>query len=150
MLVIKEVSIVDLFAYKEFPKLVEMYIKESTYGRLLKFDVQLENYMPLHNSGKFKVFAAEMNGHLIGFINLILAVLPHHNNFLATVESFYVDKFFRHTGAGLKLKATAEKYAQEAGVKGIIYSAPLDSILEKILETDCEFISKTFYKRLND
>jgi hypothetical protein len=70
---------------------------------------------------------------LIGFLTILCAISPHCGERLATVESVFVDRKYRSTGAGMRLLTAAEQYAEESGCKALVASARVNSPFDKVL-----------------
>jgi ribosomal protein S18 acetylase RimI-like enzyme len=85
---------------------------------------------------------------LVGFVSVIVSVMPHHGKKVATVESLYADPVYRESGAGNLLMAEAERHAREAGCVCLTYTARVGSRLETILalRAGCERSHEMFTK----
>lgn len=90
-------------------------------------------YKAMDKAGTIHTFCAYNQGQLIGFLLLIMSVLPHYSVLAGIVESFFVAGPARKTGAGLKLLRTAEHFAKESGAKVFLCTAPVGSRMCKIL-----------------
>jgi GNAT superfamily N-acetyltransferase len=71
---------------------------------------------------------------------------------VGVVESFFVGKAYRKSGAGLRLLHEAEKYALKNNLPGLLVSAPFGGDLAVVLphvgyiETNRVFFRKTKYE----
>jgi len=92
-------------------------------------------YEMLEQAGRLQVWGAYVGDRLVGFAALLCpALLPHYAEAKsASVESLYVEGEHRDTGLGLSLMAAMERYAKAQGCTSILYSAPVQSQLERLL-----------------
>jgi GNAT superfamily N-acetyltransferase len=104
-------------------------------------------YQLMERAGTLNVFSAREDGELVGFVVLIVTMMPEYGVKLACTEAFFVAKAWRHTGAGLKLLAAAEARARELKAPGLAVSAPLGGKLAEVLPK-CGFrhVGQTFFK----
>jgi GNAT superfamily N-acetyltransferase len=94
---------------------------------------QPEMYAAMEESGALKCFGAYLGKDLVGFVSTLISVMPHHGKRLATIESLFAAKKYRIYGTGDVLMDTAEAFAAASGCVSLVYTARLDSALEKIL-----------------
>ena len=96
--------------------------------------ISIETYRALDKAGTLHTFCAyNKKDHLIGFLTIIVSVLPHYSVIVGIVESLFVTQAARKTGAGLKFIATAERFAKEKGCWVLLFSTPIGSRLCTIL-----------------
>jgi GNAT superfamily N-acetyltransferase len=101
-------------------------------------------YAAMEEMGSIQCFAAYLNQDsgnlLIGFVSVIRTVVLHDGHLIAAVESLFVDRIHRSTGAGLLLVAAAKRYATESGCRCLLASARMGSALDLILSRrpDCD------------
>jgi GNAT superfamily N-acetyltransferase len=106
-------------------------------------------YLAMEEQGVLTCFGAFIGaGELVGFVSVIVSVMPHHGKKVATVESLYADPVYRETGAGNLLMAAGESHAREAGCVCLTYTARVGSRLETILalRAGCERSHEMFTK----
>jgi GNAT superfamily N-acetyltransferase len=130
---IEPITVADAWSYPGFEALIEEYAEESAIEGLPSPDAKLETYAALEQSGILKTFGAFDDDQLIGFIALLIPILPHYSEMVATTESFFVASHKRKGGAGLKLLHTAESYCRNQGAKGLLVSAPSKGRLAEVL-----------------
>ena len=70
---------------------------------------------------------------LIGFISVMRTIVPHDGHLIAAVESVFVDRDYRSTGAFFLLVAAAEQYATDCGCRCLLASARIGSALDVVL-----------------
>jgi GNAT superfamily N-acetyltransferase len=109
---------------------------------------QEEKYAALEQSGALQCFAAYVDDELIGFASVLSAVMLHNGRRMAALESIFVSRSHRSSGAGNALLSAAEQYAAEVECVGLSYLPRIGSALEKVLlrRSDCE-PTHTMYTR---
>ena len=132
---VRQISVAEAFANKEFPALCREYAKESALAGLPDPQEKLSAYQALEASGSdvFSVFGAFLGDTLIGFVALLTPVLPHYGVAVAVAESLFVGSEYRKTGAGLMLIRQAEKRARERRSPGVLFSSPSGGRLAALL-----------------
>lgn len=150
MIEIKQYTIPELFYSINFPNLVEEYVKECLTEGLLDPCIKFETYKKLEETSNYKVFVAIKEGKLIGFITVLSSVLAHHDRVFSLIESWFVAKEYRKTGAGIRLLIRVEKYAKTIRSFATIVNAPLYGDLIKTMDKHREYkgIYKVFLKVL--
>lgn len=126
-------SVAELEAAPEFAALSVEYAAESQIEGMPPADPQWETYRGLESMGLLHTFSATVDGKLVGYISLVASVLPRYGVLFAVVESWFVAKAHRKTGAGLKLLMMAETKAREIGSPKFMASAPVGSDAAKVL-----------------
>ena len=111
MTIVRQLSIDELFLDPSFKELTDEYAAES----------KIEE-MPSHNLDK-----------LIGFVAILLTVVPHYSVKIASTESIFVASANRKGGAGIKLLRVAEAFAKEQGAINLFVNAPAESRLAQVL-----------------
>lgn len=133
----------------EFPALLEEYAGESRNIGMPPPMPYLDRYPQLEAMGMLHPIAATLDDELIGFITVLVSVLPHYGFSVAVSESYFVAKAHRHTMAGLKLLVAAEEQTQARHSCGLYVSARIGSGLDKVLErAGYEGTNKVYYKRM--
>lgn len=133
MIEVKGLSVLDIADAPNLAELLAEYGEESAIEGLGPPSAQIAIYHQLEQAGGLHLIGAFDGGVVIGFLILIVTVLPHYGALVATSESFFVAKASRKTGAGLLLLREAERMAKEKGAAGLLVSAPADSQLEAVL-----------------
>ena len=82
---------------------------------------------------------------------MLTPVFPHYGKRVASIESLFIAKASRSSGAGLELMNAVEKYAKEAECVGILYSSPAGGQLERLLEARKQYqrTNAVFYRRFS-
>lgn len=131
-----------VFNDPDFTTLFDEYAEESAVGGLPRPACQPDLYRQMEATGIMHVLAAYREGRLVGFLNLLVSVLPHYGVLIGTAESFFVGAAHRKQGGGLRLLRAAETLAKARGAAGMLISAPYGG---KLSET----MSKTKYTESN-
>ena len=127
------------------------YEKELVVDGAPPFSPKIEMYDKLEEIGTYSVLQARWDGKLIGFIGILFTIFPHCGIMMATSESYFVDKEYRRTGAGTRLRLCAEMLAKDRGSPGIFISAPYDGDLAKVLpRSGYRETSRVFFKDLRN
>jgi len=125
---------VDEFAQaRNLDVLFAAYQRESSIPGLGPCNVQLDKYRQLEAAGALHTFVAYRGPDLVGFLSMIVTVLPHYGALVATTESFFVAEDARAGGTGMKLLRRAEDHARGLGAVGLLVSAPHGGRLAKIM-----------------
>ena len=111
---------------------------------------QREMYLAMELAGMLTCFGAYVDGELVGFVSVIVSVMPHHGKLVATVESLYAAPEYRDRGAGIGLMGVAERHAEESGCVCLTYTARVGSRLETVLalRAGCERSHEMYTKWL--
>jgi len=126
---IRPVSYADIFNDPSFSALTEEYGAEcSTLGRP---NPQPDLYDLLERSGGFQAFGVYEDEALVGYASVLIYVLPHFGIKIATTESIFITRNFRHYG--LDLMARIERYAKISGCEEFIYTTPVESKFDRLL-----------------
>jgi GNAT superfamily N-acetyltransferase len=141
----------DIRTAPNLDELVVEYAHESRLAEMPWPRVNWDTYRHLEKAGVLHVFSAREDEVLIGFVVMIVSMMPEYSVTLCCTEAFFVAKAYRHTGAGLKLLAAADACARELRSPGLAISAPLGGKLAELLPR-CGFreVGRTFFKRYSD
>lgn len=116
-----------------FDALMASYMAESGVVEMGEPNPQWDRYAELTDLGVMFSRGAWVDDTLVGMSVAILANVPHFGIPFVTVETFYVDPAYRSGGIGLKLLRSIEDAARDLGVKHLMATAPVDSVLSKVL-----------------
>lgn len=126
-------SVVDVFDAPNGAELLEAYADESSIPGLPRPNPQRAVYEGIERSGIMDVFLARIDGRLVGFVGVLTWVVPHYGVLLSTLESYYVERVSRRSGAGLMLLRMAEQASQRRKAQGLLVSAPVAGVLSEVL-----------------
>jgi GNAT superfamily N-acetyltransferase len=140
----------DIEAAPNLADLVAEGYEEAKVMGLPNGGLHLEMYRFLDEKGAIKIVKAEIDGELIGYVVVLLHVSMHYSTRLGQVETIFVAKKHRHTGAGLKLIREAENIAQEEKVPVLFFNCPISSAYNELMATKEYEATHTIYcKRFN-
>ncbi|MDE2099127.1 MAG: GNAT family N-acetyltransferase [Patescibacteria group bacterium] len=148
MIDVRLVSLNEITEADNFRELLAEYAAASAIKGLPYPSPRIDIYQTLEKSGVYKGFAAFRDGGLIGFFMALWTINPHYGVAIAFMESFFVTKRYRRTGAAIKLLRFTEKYFRDLKAPGLFITAPKGSDLEKILprlgydETNTVFLKR--------
>jgi len=114
-------------------RLLAEYGEESGIPALGPQNPQFLTYQAMESAGISFAFGAFNDEGLVGFLIILVAVLPHFGRKVASSESFFVSPAAREGGTGLRLLHLAEEFAQEQGAAGLFVSAHTGGRLEQVL-----------------
>lgn len=134
MLDVRQCRFEEVAASPRFADLCAEYSAESGMAGLPTPAPHADTYRLLEQSGKMKIIAAFEGCELVGFLVLLVYLNPHYSALLGVVESFFVAKAYRGSGAGMKLLRQAEATTTAAGAAGPLVSAPVGSLLAAVLD----------------
>lgn len=123
----------DILDAENAPEMLAEYAQESAIKGLGEANPQRDSYQMLEDGGAMFCFGAYKGGKMVGFVNVLLSVLPHFGKLAATLESYFVMSEHRTSQAGLGLLRQAERFAMEKGAVGLLVSAPIDGRLDRIM-----------------
>lgn len=139
----------ELEAAAEFPALVAEYSAESAIPGMPAPRYDSAKYRQLCKMGLLHTFAARSDVHLIGFMTVVVTVLPHYSVPMAVSESVFVGKAHRMSGAGVRLLQRGEEVAREHGCPGLLVSAPYEGALFEVLpRLGYAETNRIFFKRV--
>lgn len=132
-------------------ELWDEYARESSIDGMPKPEVQIEAYRMLEKAGALRLIGAFDGDLLVGFVSVLVNVLPHYGVIAAVTESFFVAAAYRKTGAGLNLLREAEAHAQAMNAPVLLVSAPTGGRLAGVLpNVGYTETNRVFFKRFAD
>lgn len=123
-------------SYSEILKagdLLHEYAMECSLPELGYASPQRELYELLEKSGGFQAFGVYEGETMIGFAAVLIYVLPHYGQKVATSESIFISASHRNSSIGCELLAFLEEYARNKDCLAFLYSAPAESRFDKLL-----------------
>lgn len=150
-MIVARSSVAEIEAAPEFGALSAEYAAESQIEGMPSANPQWDAYRTLEGMGLLHVFSAVIEGELVGFISIIVSVLPRYGVPIVVSESYFVARKHRATLAGLKLLKVAEDEVRALGANVMLVSAPNDGTLAKLLpRLGYRPTSTIFFKRMAD
>lgn len=131
---IRKMSVDDMQAEPNLAALLDAYADEACIEGMPRYNAQMDYYRNLESVDVLHVFGAFSADELVGFICLLVTMVPHYAAMIATTESFFVAPEHRHTGAGIKLLRAAEEHAATMGAAAMFVSAPKDGKLAAVMD----------------
>lgn len=148
---IKPCSIANLESSPNLAALLDEYAAECSIEGLPHPSGKVELYKQLERSGWLSAIGAYTEDQLIGFIFVLCSVIPHYGVHVATVESYFVAKDKRRTGAGMMLLYAAEQHARDKGSPGLLVTAPAGGVLASVLQSIHGYVetNRVFFRRFS-
>lgn len=125
-----------------FGELIAAYAKEAGMAGMPPPKPHIETYRLLDKTGMLKTICAYLGQEVVGFIVILVNMSPHYGVKLAHMESFFVSRVHRSTGAAMRLLHHAEDLAREMGAVGLMCAAAIGGNLERVLSSRSNY-SKT-------
>lgn len=148
-LTITRTTVAEMEADPDLAALLAEYEAESANDEIGPARPQIATYLAMEASGVMHALAARVDGRLVGFLFLLLPVLPHFGQLVGVAESYFVAAGYRKTGAGTQLRLAAEDVARAAGAVGILISAPTDGVLAQVMpRSGYRETNRVFFKGL--
>tara|TARA_R110002126_G_scaffold47542_1_gene133250 strand:+ start:869 stop:1330 length:462 start_codon:yes stop_codon:yes gene_type:complete len=143
MIDVRPFTFSELSTKDEFLGMLSEYGEETAFPGLpisTKLSDFSGTYLALESAGVLHIYGAMEGDKLVGFLALVVTMLPKYTQLMASTESFFVSKDYRSTGAGMALLRAAERCAERAGACGILVSTPhggkFTSVMEKTKYTE--------------
>lgn len=130
--------------------LIREYAAECSISAIGQPDPQADIYELMENSGLMKCFGVYRDAQMVGFATVLVSLLPHYGQRVATVESLFVTASERKGLTSGRLLKNVEAYANASGCVAILYSAPTGGALEVVLNDhkDYERTNVVYCRRL--
>jgi GNAT superfamily N-acetyltransferase len=107
---------------------------------------QVEIYQAMEAAGVLTCLGTYEGGKLVGFATVVANVMPHNGKRIATIESLFVERFYREFGVAAGMLRMAATLAEWDGCKALLYTARVGSELETMLTASdkCERTHSVF------
>jgi hypothetical protein len=109
------------------------YAEECSLPELGAVEPQRDLYAAMEDSGGLQCFGVYHRLELVGFISLLIYVLPHYGKKIATTESIFLARAHRRGISGMDMLGFIEAYAKGQGCEAILYTAPVRSRFSALL-----------------
>jgi len=130
---VRKVTVQQVAFAPNLQALFDAYAAEAKNKDLPPHKPNLQAYEQMEKSGILHVFGAYHGADLVGFVTMLVTIMPHYNMRMATVESFFVDGDYRKGGTGQKLLDSAEAYAKLIDAPALFVCAPVGGRLADAL-----------------
>lgn len=132
---VERTCIAELYADPGFTPMVEEYASHA--NRLFpKATFRQEDYMRAEATGNMASWRVMSGDVLCGFMIILSAPSLHFGVTMGVVESLFVMKKYRMTGAGKHLIDQARAYAKAQGFSPLIVQCPYGAKLARLLENE--------------
>ena len=144
---IRRTTMDELFARPEFEQIIKDYAHES--GRhVMRGAPNPKEYIAGEKAGIFVPVGVFDGDKIVGGVNIMIHRIPHYQEVLASVESIFLAKQYRHGSAGLRLLRKAEEVAREAGAQVLLVGTRCGSRFEELCRHLYTPVNTTFQVRL--
>jgi GNAT superfamily N-acetyltransferase len=130
---VRRITFAELTASDQWDGLVSEYSDECQIAGLPRCKGDNSTYYLLENSGLMNFAAAFVGDTIVGFSILMVTQLPHYSRIIAVVDSIFVAKKHRNSGAGMMLIREMESLAKDNEAIGILVSAPKGGRLNALM-----------------
>jgi GNAT superfamily N-acetyltransferase len=130
---IRPCRVADIENAPTIDALVAEYAEEAGVPEMGPADPQWEQYHKLEDAGVMYCFGVWDGETLVGMCHVLITSVPHFGIPFASFETFFVTKSHRAGGAGLRLLRAAEDLARDFGLKHVMATAPVESVLATVL-----------------
>lgn len=122
-----------MIADPNLPVLLDEYAAAGGIDEIGTPSAQFDMYRTLERSGILHPICAFRAGEMVGFLILLVSVMPHYGNKVGSSESYFVTAKARRYGVGMQLLTYAEDYARTLGATAMLISTPAGGALEKVM-----------------
>lgn len=137
---IRHCSADEFLAIRNVGEVIAQYAAESKLEGMPEPHPNYGMYRILEASGLMTVLVSTNGeGDLEGFAVVLVSMLPHYGELVASIESFYVVPEARQKGLGNTLTKAVEVAAKEKGAVALILTAAIGSPLEQVLKAKKRF-----------
>lgn len=147
---IRKISYADIFGASNARCLLNEYSLECSIPEIGEARPQAEIYEALEKSGSFQAFGIYDGDTLIGFVTVIIWTIPHYGKKIASTESIFIARKYRHKGIGRDLLNFIEDYAKKNGCVAFQYTAPVGSRFSQLLALNVDRYRRTNHVYLRD
>jgi GNAT superfamily N-acetyltransferase len=146
--VIRPVSYAEILNDPNAKALLHEYALECSLPELGYASPQPDLYELLEKSGGFQAFGVYEDEMLVGFATVLIYVLPHYGQKVATSESIFIAQSHRASSAGVELLAFIEDYARQKDCLAFLYSASEGSRFDRLLSTRYRHSNNVYLRNL--
>jgi hypothetical protein len=129
----------DLLDDPSSDELFAEYAKECSLPEIGVYSPQRDLYAKMEASGGLECFGVYDSGALVGFISLLVYVLPHYGKPIATTESIFLARSHRLGRAGRDMLDFIEARARDKECVAVLYTAPNASRFSLLLSMREEY-----------
>ena len=127
--------VIELYRDPGFPGMVAEYSQHS--NKLFPVPTfRQEEYQHVEDTGALSVWRVMCGDTLAGFMTILTSHSLHFGVKIGVVESLFVMKKYRMTGAGKQLVDAARQFAKAQGLSPLIVQCPYGAKLARLLENE--------------
>lgn len=130
---IRKITVARYYSEPNIAELWELYAEEAKIKGLPPHNPQRQMYEAMENMSILHTWGAYDDDRMVGFVALLVNMVPHYGLPIGTLESFFVHRYYRKGGTAIKLLQAAEAKAKELGAFAMSVSAPTGGKLEKAM-----------------
>lgn len=132
---VEPTCVAELYSDPDFGAMVAEYTLHS--NKLFPPAVFREaDYLMAEKAGTLAAWRVMSDGKLCGFMSILSAYSMHFGVTIGVVESLFVMKRARMTGAGKELVVTAKAFAKARGLAPLVVQCPYGAKLARLLENE--------------
>ncbi len=129
----KLVTFDQLESDPSWPDMVAEYAQECRIAGMPPCDYQGDMYRIMESQGIMHMIGAYVGDTLVGFCFMLVTRLPHYGRLVGAMESMFVAKDWRKSGAGIGLIREAERISASAGAVAVLMTAPTGGSMERLM-----------------
>jgi acetyltransferase (GNAT) family protein len=134
-LALRLISYADILDNDKTAELLKEYSEECSIPEIGRPNPQREIYASMEKSGLMYSFGVFDDDELVGFVTLLLFILPHYGKKIANVESLFLSKSHRNGSNGIWLMEKIEEWVKMMQCVGMLYNSRAGSRLESLLSS---------------
>lgn len=123
----------ELYADPDFEMMVTEYSLHAN-KKFPKPRYRQADYQKMEDAGVLNSWRVIVAEKLVGFITVMNSNPLHFGCAIGVVESLFVLKAHRFTGAGVKMFETVEQFSRSTGLNVLVVQCPFASKLKLLLE----------------
>ena len=148
--VVRPCTYTDVESAPAFEAMLDEYGDESSVDPTWRPVPQGDTYRALEANGALHILGAYHGDEMVGFLSILVTVLPHFGRVTAVTESFFVTHAARKTGVGMQLLHEAEALAYKLGAEGLLVSTPAGGALDRVMACSDSYrlSNRVYFRRL--
>lgn len=145
-MIIRKVDVRDILFSDNSETLFEAYAQEAE-NKIIKEKIQpnCEKYVLLYDTGLLHCIGAFDKDKMVGFITFIINDVLHYSKLSSVIESQFVLKEYRKSGAWNKMLKLVKDMSKENGAKNIFMTTTPNSKLDKVLQKKGYILTNNIY-----
>jgi GNAT superfamily N-acetyltransferase len=132
-IVIRPVSYAEILSAPNAQELFSEYESECALPELSPICPQADLYEAMEKGGGMQAFGVYEGEKLIGFMTVLVWIVPHYGKRIASTADFFLADAFRIKGIWPKMMATIKEYAKSKGCVSLQCTAPVGSRFDLLM-----------------